>query len=323
MYMNTLCVFLLLATASASEFWREFSRFVQYHKRIYPDHDEFYRRYHVFADNMKFIHSHNEHPETNTTLGVNNFADLTREEFGDFVSNGLQTFPRQNICKPFNSKMPTADASVDWRTNNAVTPVKDQGQCGSCWSFSATGAMEGAWAIANNELLSFSEEKLIDCSSDYGNHGCNGGIMESAFHYSVDNGICSESEYPYTAKQGQCQQCENVASISGCVDVTPNNQQHLAEAVSIGPVSVAIQADTRVFQLYKSGVITSSDCGTNLDHGVLIVGYGTENNTPYWLVKNSWSADWGDDGYVKIEKSDSTNDKGICGIAMQPSYPVV
>ena len=116
---------------------------------------------------------------------------------------------------------------------------------------------------------------------------------------------------------------EPVVFLSSCVDVTPQNEVDLEKAVAIGPVSVAIEADTRTFQMYESGVITGSACGTNLDHGVLVVGYGTESNQPYWLVKNSWGSSWGEDGYVKIEKSSSTKDKGTCGIAMQPSYPVV
>ena len=147
--------------------------------------------------------------------------------------------------------------------------------------------------------------------------------MDDAFQYAIDNGMCLEDSYPYTAKGGECQKCDSVVQISSCVDVTKNDQVALKEAVSIGPVSIAIEADTKTFQLYTGGVITSSACGTNLDHGVLIVGYGQEDGLEYWLVKNSWGPSWGDGGYVKIERSDSTNDAGVCGIAMQPSYPVV
>jgi C1A family cysteine protease len=136
--------------------------------------------------------------------------------------------------------------------------------------------------------------------------------------------MCAESAYPYTAKDGSCHSCNSVVKISSCQDVPPKNQIALKEAVAfVGPVSVAIEADTRTFQLYTSGVLTSSACGTNLDHGVLVVGYGEEANVEYWLVKNSWGTSWGDKGYVKIERSDSTKDAGICGIAMEPSFPVV
>ena len=147
--------------------------------------------------------------------------------------------------------------------------------------------------------------------------------MDNAFSYAIDNGMCSEESYPYQAKGHLCHQCNKTVFISNCVDVTPSNQLHLKEAVSIGPVSVAIEADKSIFQLYSSGVVNSKDCGTNLDHGVLIVGYGVENQIPYWLVKNSWGDTWGDQGYIKIARSDDENDDGICGIAMQPSYPIV
>jgi C1A family cysteine protease len=147
--------------------------------------------------------------------------------------------------------------------------------------------------------------------------------MDSAFDYAIDNGMCSESEYPYTASGGDCQKCDVVVTISECFDVTPNNQVDLKSAVHTNPVSIAIEADTRTFQLYTSGIITSDACGTNLDHGVLIVGYGEEGGTKYWKVKNSWGPSWGENGYVKIERSEETNDPGVCGVAMQPSFPSV
>jgi C1A family cysteine protease len=147
--------------------------------------------------------------------------------------------------------------------------------------------------------------------------------MEGAFKYVIENGQCVESSYPYTAKDESCKKCQSFVSMTSCYDVKPNDQLSLKSAISRQPVSVAIEADTFYFQSYSSGVLTSDKCGTKLDHGVLVVGYGTENGNDYWLVKNSWGTSWGDEGYVKIGRSDSQNDPGICGIAMQPSYPVV
>jgi len=262
-------------------------------------------------------------------MGINQFTDLTPQEFKDRFVGGLKRDVSLYGCKSFTSSASGAPSSIDWRNKGAVSSVQDQGQCGSCWAFSATGAIEGAWAISKGQLINLSDQQLVDCANgrEYGSHGCNGGQMDGGFKYVIENGQCTETSYSYssgvTKSAGSCQKCSPVVHISSCSDVKPNDQISLKAAVAQQPVSVAIEADTRYFQSYSGGVLTSSSCGTNLDHGVLVVGYGTENGQDYWLVKNSWSESWGDKGYVKIARSSSTNDPGVCGIAMDPSFPTV
>jgi len=322
-----LCISSFFAVASSStNDWPIFEQFLERFHKKYESLEDLEHRFQVFRDNLRTIFEHNTDSRNNFTLGINQFADLTPGEFQAQYIGGLsKDFKLGSKCTPFKpTGADSIPASIDWRTKNAVTPVKDQGQCGSCWSFSATGAMEGAWSIAKGQLVSLSEQQLVDCSKRYGNSGCKGGLMDNAFTYAMDYGMCTESEYPYTASGGSCTTgCKAAVDIGGCSDVPANNQVALKEAVSNGPVSVAIEADTRAFQMYSNGVITGTACGTNLDHGVLVVGYGEEKGIKYWLVKNSWSNSWGDQGYVKIERSDGENDAGVCGIAMQPSFPVV
>merc|ERR1711959_259407 len=212
--------------------------------------------------------------------------------------------------------------SVDWSTHGAVTPPKNQGHCGSCWSFSVTGALEGAWQVATGKLVSLSEQEFVDC--DHVDGGCNGGLMDQGFSFATRNGLCTESSYPYHAKAGTCQQSSCTVGIPqggviGFKDVATDSMQALMSAVAQQPVSIAIEADQMSFQLYNGGVL-SDYCGTRLDHGVLLVGYGTDGKD-YWKVKNSWGPTWGEQGYLRLFRGKGGS--GECGLLREPSFPVV
>jgi len=287
-----------------------------------------------FANNDDIITQTNNQ-NLSYTLGHNQFSHLSVEEYREYVKLGLNK-PAE-LAAPDAIHEAPADvsanpASVDWVKAGAVTGVKDQGQCGSCWSFSSTGAMEGAYKVTKGSLPSLSEQNFVDCdnrSNGGSDLGCNGGLMDSAFSWAKKNGgICTEAAYPYTSgttkKSGTCSQsCKQaIYAPTGYTDVTKNSDSAMMSALAKNPVAIAIEADQSAFQLYKSGVFTGT-CGANLDHGVLAVGYGTESGTDYYLVKNSWGTTWGDKGYIKLGRGSSYNGgKGQCGmLSGPPSYP--
>jgi KDEL-tailed cysteine endopeptidase len=310
----------------APAMWSEFREFMRKFNKVYSSALELATRLEIFRENVKYIA---EHSTETLRLKMNEFGDMTPVEFGVhkkdgcFLDTGLDKVSRVS-CKPFVANMSlSVPTEVDWRTKGAVTPVKNQGSCGSCWSFSATGTMEGANFIKTGKLVSFSEQELVDCSTSFGNMGCNGGLMDYAFEFAVENGMCSEDEEPYKARDMKCDKCAEVAEFTGgCFDVPSNDEDALMRAVAQQPVSVAIEADNNVFMFYDGGIIDDAGCGEKLDHGVLAVGYGEENGKKYWIVKNSWSTSWGENGYVRIARDETKKGAGICGIASQPSLIV-
>ncbi|KAK8741885.1 hypothetical protein OTU49_002444, partial [Cherax quadricarinatus] len=316
-----LCFF---ALAAAYPSWEEFKAT---HSRKYVDAEEEKYRRSVFEENLEYVKEFNEkyeRGEVSFTLAMNKFADMTNEEFNAVMKGykrGTHTEP--HTVYQVKEDAPRA-ATVDWRTEGAVTGVKDQGQCGSCWSFSATGSLEAQHYFATGKLISLSEQQLVDCAGGlYFNQGCNGGWVNQAFKYIRDHGSEKETAYPYTAVDGTCKFNSNnvAATLSSYVTIPEGSESSLeSAAASEGPISVAIDASRLSFQLYGSGVYYESKCSsTELDHAVLVVGYGTESGDEYFLVKNSWGTSWGESGYIKMSRNRSNN----CGIATDASYPVV
>ncbi|XP_067655040.1 cathepsin L1-like [Haliotis asinina] len=319
-------VAVLAAVAVAADLNREWDIFKStYSKEYLTKADEANRRM-VWENNVKYIQTHNLEADRGLhsyRLGVNEYADLTTEEFVKQM-NGLRVTNTTGGSTFLPTSVGELPAEVDWRTKGYVTEVKNQLTCGSCWAFSATGSLEGQHFKKTGQLVSLSEQNLIDCSKPEGNHGCGGGLMDYAFEYiKVNQGIDTETSYTYRARDGRCRfKKANIgATDTGFTNIQKGSEADLQNAVAtVGPVSVAIDASRPTFHLYKSGVYDDPMCSsTRLDHGVLAVGYGTTEDLDYWLVKNSWGESWGDKGYLKM----SRNKDNQCGIASQASYPLV
>jgi C1A family cysteine protease len=279
--------------------------------------DEHHYRFNIWSKSYDAVNAHNA-KGLSWQLETNMFADLTNEEFAA-LHLGYNYDPNRvrNVVRLDETSTP---AGVDWRKKGAVTGVKDQGSCGSCYTFSSTGALEGLYFIKKGTLVSLSEQQLLDCTSSSGNQGCSGGLMDNCFKYTQSKGIEKEADYGYTGKAGTCaySASKTVYKNTAYADVTANDFTQLRVAVKAQPVSVAVEADQDAWKLYKSGII-SDNCGTTLDHGVLAVGYGSN----YWIVKNSWGASWGESGYLRIASGSQNNGSGVCGINSDASYPTL
>ena len=309
-----LAAFIGLASAWEAEQHFKFQQYLSEHGKSYRTVEEYEYRLENFMKKDAFINWHNASGES-YTVGHNKFSDWADWEYKNILTHSPMPEHEKNYVD-----LPEANATpIDWRSKGAVTPVKDQGQCGSCWSFSATGALEGAHKIKTGTLKSFSEQELVDCST--ANYGCNGGWQYKAFKYWQTNYAELETSYPYTARDGACKYSSTQHTTTkdgGYANVQGSNVSAMKTALAQQPLSVSVDAESNGFGYYKSGIYSSSTCGTSLDHATLVVGWGSSNGQEYWIMKNSWGTSWGEKGYMRLAIQDGA---GICGIQKEPLYP--
>ncbi|XP_067468895.1 cathepsin S, ortholog 1 [Thunnus thynnus] len=330
--MHILCAVLLLASLvhSHSSFalnkvWEEWK--IKHHK-VYANQTEIIFRRAVWEKNMKLVLRHNQEASAGKhsfTLGMNHLADMTAEEVNEKL-NGLKleepVGSRNDTFKDLSGL--TLPKRVDWREEGLVSPVQNQGLCGSCWAFSSMGALEGQMKKRRGVLVPLSPQNLVDCSTFDGNRGCRGGYISKAFSYVIRNkGVDSESFYPYEHQNGKCRySVEGKAGYCSDFHILPRgDEMTLQEKVAtVGPISVAVNAMLQSFHLYKGGLYDEPSCNPRfINHAVLVVGYGTDNGQDFWLVKNSWGTEWGEEGFIRIAR----NKNNLCGIATFAVYPTL
>ncbi|XP_055947510.1 procathepsin L-like [Argiope bruennichi] len=306
------------------DYWELFKRT---YCKVYRDADEEAQRRLLWETQVLECFLHNIRAHFGLlpfTRGCNAYSDLTDEEFNQHMKGYKNIDYQSNSSSWVGTSSLGAPSSIDHRNDGLVTGVKDQRMCGACWAFSAIGSLEGQQKKKSDNLVALSEQQLVECSTNDINDGCNGGLMTAAFEYiKRSQGVDTEKSYPYTASQGDCNFRPNHvgAKITGFVELPPGDEKALRDAVaSVGPISVAIDAGPRSFRTYKEGIYDDPECSSNLlDHAVTLIGYGTEDGTDYWLVKNSWGTSWGMKGYMKVAR----NRNNMCGIASKASYPLV
>lgn len=301
-----------------------FQKFITDYQKVYPNEAEYNIRKEIFCSNYEYIETHNSKNDVSYQLDINEYADFTDMEFKQMFTSPFSLNDVENNNVDDTLYKGETPESWDWREKGHVSVVKNQGKCGSCWSFSTTGSIESHLSIYKNLSILLSEQELVDCSWMYANMGCSGGMVDRAFRYVKRFGLVTEDEYPYDAKNHVCKlnivQQSTRYYVSGWADVQPFNETRLTETLyNRGPVSIAIDASSKEFRFYKSGVFDT--CGVDLDHAVLIVGYGVENGKKYYIIKNSWGDTYGDKGYIKLSRGE--RELGTCGLAMMPSFPLV
>jgi len=294
------------------------------HARHYEGEAEELHRFKIFLENVHYMETSNSRTDR-YKLGTNQFSDMSNEEYSRAQCNCDIARPSAGVQVDASKMVGKIASSIDWTTKGIVTPVKDQGSCGACWAFSDTGAMESAQALYHNTLTSLSEQQIVSC---YGNgKGCQGGGINNGFTYAEQTSLCTEESYPYTATNAKCKLssgCDTglkAGVVTGHVNVHKGDENALMAALNLQPVSVGVNASEPPFQHYHSGILDNAACGSNHNHAILAVGYGTEDGQGYFRIKNSWGQGWGDSGFIRLARG--IGGLGQCGVLSEPSYPTM